>query len=243
MTALVSLAGAGAAGLSAYLASGAAAGIVRVRERPASRRGRESLLVRVRPALASLGFAGGWAIVGGPLGLVIGLGVAGVSWVVLGRAEGPDVRRRRERLQRELPTGVDLLGSCLLAGGAPTQSLLVVADALGGPVAEEFLVIHHRLSLGVDPGTVWRDVGRHPQLGPLGRSLARAHDSGASVSTAVRRLADELRALARAEVEMRAKSVEVKAAAPLGACFMPAFILLGIVPLVAGIFTLMNLFS
>jgi len=49
------------------------------------------------------------------------------------------------------------------------------------------------------------------------------------------RLARELRERAHAEVESRARSVSTRAAAPLGVCFLPAFVLLGIVPLVAGL--------
>ena len=49
------------------------------------------------------------------------------------------------------------------------------------------------------------------------------------------RLAEELRERTRADVEARARSVSTRAAAPLGVCFLPAFVLLGIVPLVAGL--------
>ena len=52
---------------------------------------------------------------------------------------------------------------------------------------------------------------------------------------AVERLADELARTARADVEDRARAVGVKAAVPLGLCLLPAFLLLGIVPLVAGL--------
>ena len=51
---------------------------------------------------------------------------------------------------------------------------------------------------------------------------------------AVERLADDLTGAARATVEDRARAVGVKAAVPLGLCLLPAFVLLGIVPLVAG---------
>jgi hypothetical protein len=35
-------------------------------------------------------------------------------------------------------------------------------------------------------------------------------------------------------VESRARAVGVKAAVPLGVCLLPAFVLVGVVPLVAG---------
>jgi len=119
--------------------------------------------------------------------------------------------------------------------------LLTVSRALPGPVGEELVSIHHRLDVGVDPAQVWRSVAGHPQLAPLGRAVGRAHETGAPVGRAVHQLADELRARSRADVETRARSIEVKAAAPLGLCLLPAFVLLGIVPMVAGVFSAMRL--
>ena len=201
-----------------------------------------SPFLRWRPLLCVVGAAGAWAMVGGRFGPVAAVVGAIAVWVVLGRSEDPALARRRERLAEDLPVGVDLLGSCLDSGAALEPALLAVADALEGPVAEEFRAIHHRLAIGVAPAEVWRGVARDPQLGPLGRAAGRAHETGASVGVAVRHLAEELRDRARSEVEARARSIEVKAAAPLGLCLLPAFMLLGVVPLVAGIFSSMSLF-
>jgi len=180
---------------------------------------------------------------GGPVGWVVGAAAAVAVWVVLGRTEDPSVVRRREQLLDDLPTGVDLLAACLAAGAAPESSLVVVSRALGGPVGEELLAIHHRLELGVDPAQVWRAVAAHDQLGPLGRAVGRAHETGAPVGRAVHQLAEELRERARADVEARARSIEVKAAAPLGLCLLPAFVVLGVVPMVVGVFGAMRLFQ
>ena len=175
---------------------------------------------------------------GGLLGACGGAVAASAVWVVLGRAEDPADVRRRELLVRDLPTGVDLLGACLDAGAATESALVTVSRALPGPVGEELLAIHHRLDVGVDPGLVWSSVAEHPQLAALGRAIGRAHETGAPVGRAVHLLAEELRARSRADVESRARSIEVKAAAPLGLCLLPAFVLLGIVPMVAGVFSL-----
>lgn len=207
------------------------------------RRDDRALLTRWRPVLSGLVVLAGWSVLGGPVGALAGLAAAAVTWTVLGRAEPPGVRLRREQLERDLPTAVDLLATTLAAGSSIEAALAVVARAVGGPVAEELDTVGHRLGLGVDPATVWRAVAAHPQLGPFGRAALRAHESGASVSGAVRRLGEELRARERAQVEARAKTVEVKAAAPLGVCFLPAFVLLGVVPMVAGVFATLDLFS
>jgi Flp pilus assembly protein TadB len=101
-------------------------------------------------------------------------------------------------------------------------------------VAEELRGYATRLSLGADPVTVWRSLGTHPQLGRLGATLLRSAESGAQVTGALTRLAEELRSRRRADVETRVRQVEVRAAVPLGVCLLPSFVLLGVVPLVAG---------
>lgn len=200
------------------------------------------LLFRLRWVLSALAFAAGWTILGGVLGFLAGVVAAWVSWRAMTTAEGPRARRRREELARDLPVGVDLLAASVSAGGAVEQALVLVATALPGAMADEFHRIHHRLALGADPVGVWRQVAQHPELGPLGRALARAHESGAPVAGAIGALGQELRDRARLEVEARAKSVDVKSAGPLGVCLLPAFVLVGIVPMVAGLFGATGLF-
>ena len=55
------------------------------------------------------------------------------------------------------------------------------------------------------------------------------------------RLAGDLARRARADAEDRARAVGVKAALPLGLCLLPAFVLVGIVPLVAALLTSLEL--
>lgn len=202
-----------------------------------------AVLLRARPLLAVLAFAGAWVFVGGAVGAVAGVAAAVAAWRVLGRTESPSARRRREELERDLPTAVHLLSACLEAGAATTTALETVAGALPGAVADELLLVRHRLALGVDPVVVWRDLGEHPELRPLGRAMARAQQSGAAVGLVVQRLAVELAARTRARTDALARSVEVRAAAPLGVCFLPAFLLLGVVPMVVAVFSAMDLFG
>ena len=78
----------------------------------------------------------------------------------------------------------------------------------------------------------------HPQLGALGRAVQRSSETGASVAEALARLSAELRHGRRAQREALARSVEVKASVPLGLCLLPAFVLIGIVPMIAAAFSL-----
>jgi len=176
-------------------------------------------------------------LLGGLPGAVAGPPAGFAAWWAVGRLEPVAVRRRRERLVAAVPHVVDLVAACLAAGLSPSAALEEVAAAVDAPARDELAAVSARLRVGVDPGTVWRDLSRHPQLGGLGRAVARAVETGASVADALERLAGDLRRTARAEVETRARAVGVKAAVPLGLCLLPAFVLVGVVPLVAGSLT------
>jgi Flp pilus assembly protein TadB len=150
------------------------------------------------------------------------------------------VKRRREALERDLPFAIHLFGGCLAAGSPVTNALEDVATSLSGPVAEEFILVRRRLVLGSDPAQVWESLDG--PLQGLGRSMGRAARNGSSVRDAVERLADDLSADARLRFEAAARTIEVRAAAPLGICFLPAFVILGIVPMIAGIFSSLQVF-
>jgi Flp pilus assembly protein TadB len=195
----------------------------------------ESRRLRHRAAVASAASGVGVAVfVGAPAGPPLGLVVAVLTWRTTSRMTPPSQRRRAEALARSLPHAVDLLAVSLEAGASPERSVRLVAGAVARPLDEELRLVANDL-VWRSPVTVWEDLGTHPQLGPLGRALARAAESGASVVGAMRELAEDLDRDQQAAAESRARAVGVRAALPLGVCLLPAFVLLGIVPLVAGV--------
>ena len=183
-------------------------------------------------ALAGLG---AWAFVSGAAGLAVGVVAAGVVWVVLGRAETPAQRARRVRVRAELPHVVGLLAAAVRGGLPPADALALVCVALPGPAADSLATLPPRIALGVDPAEAWRVLETDPALAPLGRTLARSARTGEPIADALDRLGAELAARARADAEDAARRVGVRAAVPLGLCLLPAFLLIGIVPVVAGL--------
>jgi Flp pilus assembly protein TadB len=204
-------------------------------EAPAGGARDEGMVRRWRWAWAALAGAGAAVFVGGPLAPIAGAGGAAVVWVVAGRVEPRGLTRRREEVRRDLPHVVTLLGAALRSGAAPGAAIDLVCRALPGAAADRLAPVAARLALGGDPLAIWSALADDPALGPLGRTMARTHRSGAPVVAAVDRLSGELARSSRAQVEDRARAVGVKAAVPLGVCLLPAFLLLGIVPLVAGL--------
>jgi Flp pilus assembly protein TadB len=184
------------------------------------------------------GGLGAGLVVGGWTGLLAGTGAALGALLVLRRLEPRTVRRRRERLAADLPLVVDLLAACLVAGRPPTDALGAVAAAVGGPLADELDNVTARLRLGADPVNVWREVARRADaVGSLGRTMARSLESGAPMAEGLRHMAGDLRRHRHSAAEQEARRVGVRAAAPLGLCFLPAFVLVGVVPAVVSAFT------
>lgn len=174
-------------------------------------------------------------LVGGPVGWAAGALVTVGCVRVLSRLEPRAVRQRRARIVAELPLAIDLLAACLRGGGAWHESVEAVADAVGGPLGVDLARVAARIRLGADPAAEWLSLTSDPALAPLGRAAARAAIGGAPVAATLARLARDQRRTARAAASARARTAGVRAVAPLGLCFLPAFVLLGIVPAIAGI--------
>jgi pilus assembly protein TadC len=170
---------------------------------------------------------------GALVGCVAGLGVCGL----VGRLEPPSAVREREELARDLPLAVDLLAACSEAGLPTWTALPAVGRAVGGALEKRFASMRARSALGSTPIEEWQRLGSDPTLRRLGAAMVRAHRSGAPVASTLDRLATDVRRDRRTDAQAAARSVGVKVAAPLAACFLPAFMLIGVVPTIVGGFT------
>lgn len=193
-------------------------------QRPAGPRG-----AGAAAGLAGLGLAG---LVGGPLGLALGVAAAVLVYRTVQGLPSRSARAQRRRLHRDLPVLVDLLAAVLVAGASVPAGVEAAATAVGGPVAARLQPPLRALRLGADPAAVWSTLGGDPVLGPLGRALGRVAVTGAPLAPTVLRLADAVRATRRAQREAAARRVGVLAVLPLGLCFLPAFVLVGVLPVV-----------
>ncbi|MFS3127326.1 type II secretion system F family protein [Nocardioides sp. Bht2] len=186
-----------------------------------------------RLVLAVLAGSGTVVMLGGVFGTAVGAAVATMVWTLAGRMETPEERRLREQRERQLPDVVALLGMALRSGAPVASAMAQVREVRPGPVADALAQVAQALARGVGPRQAWSVVLADPALARLARGLLRAAESGAPAADAVARISAELAAERRMAVADRARTVGVKAALPLGICLLPAFLLLGIVPLVA----------
>lgn len=185
--------------------------------------------VRLVAGLAGVAVA---LVVGGWTGLVMGVvgGVAVDRFVR--RLEPRAVRAARLRAQADLPFALDLMAATLLAGAPPSGACVAVGEALGGPLGERLSRVGRALALGTPTAEAWAAVRDLPSGGRLAAAAVRASRSGAAFGGALVRLAADLRAVRLAELESAGQRAGVLVVLPLGLCFLPAFVLGGLVPVV-----------
>jgi len=132
-----------------------------------------------------------------------------------------------------LAAGWDLLAACLRAGMPVPTAVRVVAERMPGGVA--LRTTADLLALGADPVEAWRPVAEVPRTAALARSARRAARSGTELAAVASALAEDVRLEASDASEARAQRAGVLVAGPLGLCFLPAFLCLGIAPVIAGL--------
>jgi pilus assembly protein TadC len=203
---------------------------------PRSVRRRRASSLGLRPLAVGGVAIGAWLFVGGMAGVLVAAVAAALARHVLAAAEAPSARREREEVERTLPHLVDLFAATLRAGSEPVSGLARVCAALPGPAAARLVPVVERARWGAAGVEAWAVVADDRELAPLARAMVRSQVSGASVVRSVERLADELQRESLARAEDAARRVGVAAAIPLGACLLPAFMLLGVVPTVASLF-------
>ncbi|GIF65439.1 hypothetical protein Ais01nite_34740 [Asanoa ishikariensis] len=174
-------------------------------------------------------------IVDGWWGLALAAPAAVVAHRVIGRLEPAEAKRRRLREEADAPICADLIAAALRAGAPVDVAVLGVADALGGPLRERLTTVGRSLRLGAEPPEAWSHLVGMPGGDRMAAAAIRSSASGSALAGALTRLADDLRADRAVAMEAAARRAGVLIVLPLGFCFLPAFILAGLVPVIVAI--------
>ena len=126
---------------------------------------------------------------------------------------------------------LDLSAALLVAGVGIEAALERLARTIPG--AEPLAGVHRALAAGARWDQAW--AGQRGGLAEFGEQCAFAHATGAPTAGLLQVSARQLRRERRHEAERRAAQLGVKMVLPLGICFLPAFILLGVIPVVLGL--------
>lgn len=136
---------------------------------------------------------------------------------------------------------LDVLAVCLAAGMAVSTAAAATAAVAPPRLARVLRRAADLLALGADPNIAW---SRPPDLPPgthdaqtdaVLRLARRSAASGAALADGIVELAVQVRHDAAQAAAAAAERAGVLIAGPLGLCFLPAFLCVGIVPLVVGL--------
>lgn len=176
------------------------------------------------------GAAAGLALFTGHGGWATMLVVATAALAAPGVVASAGRRRRLAASALELPRVADLLAACLQAGLPLPAAAAEVARVVDGSTARQLrhLVVGLRSPVGGGSERVdgwWR----------LERAVVRAAERGAPLADVLTALATDERDRARWAAEEAARRAGVRAVGPLAACFLPAFVVVGVLPVVVGV--------
>ncbi len=207
-----------------------------VRPRPIAAR-RLGLVGAGRPHstwLKPVAWVGAVVVVDVRLGAAVGIGL----WIRAVMAKRRAKIDRERAIARELPEVIDLLVLSLAAGGSLSVAVASLSGHGLGPVSEAMAKAAIRIGRGhrVADAVETAFVPLGEPAAPLRRALVGADHYGTEVGPTLHRLADEAREARRRRAQADARRVPVRMLMPLVVAVLPAFVLLTVVPTLAGTF-------
>jgi Flp pilus assembly protein TadB len=174
-----------------------------------------------------------WAVAGAGTGIAAG-GLAGAAGAVAARIVAG--RAGAERVDgSDLAAGWELVAVGLEAGLPVAVAVSAAAEPLGGNAGALLRRVGGLLELGADAANAWRTVEHDAALGAFARAAGRSASTGAALAEVARSEAERLRSALVDSAQERAQRAAVLITGPLGLCFLPAFLALGIAPVVVGL--------
>lgn len=163
------------------------------------------------------------------------------------RRSQPIAPTRRFRLRRRRPVGpngsiragdvaltADLVVAALEAGVPLWVAIDAAGQAVGDELGEVLSDVRRRQEVGSDAVTATATLVADPATARMGRAFRRAATSGASPVQVLAGAADSERDRRRSNAVSKARSAGALAALPVGLLFLPAFVLVAVVPVVVG---------
>jgi pilus assembly protein TadC len=126
-----------------------------------------------------------------------------------------------------------LLDAATASGAGLPRALTAVGRAVGGADGRSMERASVALVMGAGWDVAWEAAA--PRLAPLVASLHATWTTGAAPGPALRAGAAQVRRDRRTAAREAAGRLGVRLVVPLGLCFLPAFILIGLVPVMVSL--------
>lgn len=173
---------------------------------------------------------------------LFGISIGSISIAMLALVLGQFVSRLNARDQRastqlsiiESCSIVDHVRMCLAAGLSVPQTVVTVANLHPEVDAMQQL----KWKIAKSPSSALQECGaEQPHLINAMHLLERSFVTGAPLRSGLAALSEHMRNSANQDITRRVRAVAVKSVMPLGLCFLPAFVLITVVPLAVGLFS------
>ncbi|HYO04052.1 MAG TPA: type II secretion system F family protein [Mycobacterium sp.] len=134
-------------------------------------------------------------------------------------------------------SSLDVYAACLSSGMAVAGAARATAPFAPPSLAVVLRRAADLLALGADAAMAWSTAGGtgDEHVDALCRLARRSASSGTALAQAVSELADQSRLDVADSARAAAERASVLIAGPLGVCYLPAFVCLGIIPVVVGL--------
>lgn len=191
--------------------------------------GDDVVAARIASALlfGTIGLAGA-AAVGGPPGLVAGIGLLGFGCAYPDLWLRSAAKRRASRIERAAPALLDLVAAAVEAGIPLAAAVAGAANAAGGELADEMERSRISMAIGRPRGEELRDLSRRtgaPTLAALGLALRLSDRLGVPLAESLRGQAERSRAEAARAVQERAARAGPRVLAVVVFVLVPAALL------------------
>lgn len=149
------------------------------------------------------------------------------------RAAGIGGARRTVAPEVDVAVVLDLLDAACVAGCSVPGALAAVGAAAGGRRGRDLGTVAARLGAGAGWAQAW--AGRDAALAPVAEALRPSWEDGVAPSGALRAGAATLRRERQAAALAAAGGLGVRLVLPLAVCHLPAFVLVGLVPVLVSV--------
>lgn len=129
---------------------------------------------------------------------------------------------------------IELFATCLRAGLGPARAASATSAVSELSAWSDAAAL---LNVGVPASQAWEPVRVVPGLEELAALVTMSEHSGAAIAAGADRISAGLRDTAADAATARAERAGVFISLPLALCFLPAFIVLGLVPIVISLGT------
>lgn len=175
-------------------------------------------------------------LIGKPMGSLVAVTVFLGLQLVLPRVVAAQMKREHKVSQEELCEFIEVVALGASAGLTTLDCLKMSSDFVSEKLAKVIASVLARCQLGLTfSQSMMIAVRENPSLQNIARTLIQADLTGGSIHEALRVDLQILRTRIASQNLKRVKSSPIKCVFPLGLCFLPAFFLLTIVPIIAAL--------